>query len=86
MLATNIFHLVADVANHESTTVESVQSKILAIFKFNADTVFCINNTNYKALYNSNLGSVIFLTEATFNLEQSSLLGGNTNILHKLSC
>jgi hypothetical protein len=43
LLATNVFHLSADIANDESTFVESVPNKILSIFKFNAGTVFCIN-------------------------------------------
>jgi hypothetical protein len=32
--ARNVFHLLAEVTNHESTIVESVHNKILAIFKF----------------------------------------------------
>ena len=74
MLATNVYPLVADVANNESTIVESVHSKILAIFKFNAGTVFCISCGKSKAPHNSNLGSVIILTGATFDFKQSSLV------------
>ena len=73
-LATNVFHLLADVANHESTIVEYVHNKILSIFKFNAGTVFCTNCARIKATHNSNLGSVILLTGATLDLEQSSLV------------
>jgi len=72
-LATNVYHLLAEAANHESTIVESVHNKILSIFKFNAGTVFCINCTRSKAPHNSNLGCVTF-TGATLDLEQSSLV------------
>ena len=40
LLAINVFHLLADVAKHESTTVESGHNKFLGIFEFNAGTVF----------------------------------------------
>jgi hypothetical protein len=53
-LATKVFHLVADVANHESTIVESCHNKILSVFKFNAGTVFCIKCGRSKAPHNSN--------------------------------
>jgi hypothetical protein len=59
--------LLADVANHESTILESVRNKIPSIFKFNAGTVFCNNCAKSKAPHNSNLGSVIFLTGATLD-------------------
>jgi len=69
-----IFHLLADVANYESTSMESVHNRILAIFKFKAGTVFCISCAKSKDPHNSKVGSVIFLTDATLNLEQSNLV------------
>jgi len=73
-LATNVFHLLAEVANHESTIVESVLNKILSIFKFDAGIVFCIDCARSKAPHNYNLGSVIFFTGAILDLEQSGLV------------
>ena len=65
-----IFHLLADVANYESTSMESVHNRILAIFKFKAGTVFCIS----CAKSNSKVGSVIFMTGAILDLEQNNLV------------
>ena len=73
-LAINIFHLLDDVANYESTIKESVNDRILAIFKFKAGTFFCISCGKSKDPQNSNVGRVIFLTGATLNLEQSNLV------------
>jgi len=69
-----IFHLLDDVANYESTRMESVHNRILAIFKFKAGTVFCISCAKSKDPHNYKVGSVIFLTDATLDLEQSNLV------------
>ena len=69
LLATNVFHLLADVANHGSTIMASVHNKILKNFKFNAGTVFCTNCAKSKAAHNYNLRSVTFLTGAILDLE-----------------
>jgi hypothetical protein len=66
--------VLADVANYESTSMESVHNTILAIFKFKAGTVFCISCAKNKDPQNSKVGSVIFLTGATLDLEQSNLV------------
>jgi hypothetical protein len=62
LLATDVFHLLADVANHERTIVESIHNRILAIFKFKISIVFCTSHAKSKVPHNSRLGSVIFLT------------------------
>ena len=68
------FHLLADVANYESPSMESVHNRILAIFKFKAGIVFCVHCAPSKDPHNSKVGSVIFLTGATLDLEQSNLV------------
>jgi hypothetical protein len=70
----NIFHLLADVANYESPNMESDHNRILAIFRFKAGTDVSISCTKSKDPHNSIIGSVIFLTGATLNLEQSNLV------------
>jgi hypothetical protein len=93
LLATNISHLLADVANHERTIVESLHNRILAIFKFKTGTVFCTSRAKSEAPHNCSLGSVIFLTGATLDLEQSNVVvtspcwlteSADTNTLHTL--
>ena len=74
LLATNVFHLLDEAVNHESTIVESVYNMILSVFKFNAGTVFCINCARSKAAHNSKLGIMAFFTGTTLDLEQSSLV------------
>ena len=54
--------------------MESEHNRILAIFKFKAGTVFCISCAKSKDPHNSKVGSVIFLTGATLDLEQSNLV------------
>ena len=73
-MATNVFHLLDEAVNHESTIVESVYNMILSVFKFNAGTVFCINCARSKAAHNSKLGIMAFFTGTTLDLEQSSLV------------
>jgi hypothetical protein len=65
-----IFHLLAD----ESTSMESVHNRILVIFKFKAGTVLCTSCAKSEDPHNSKVGSVIFLTRATLDLEQSNLV------------
>jgi hypothetical protein len=90
VLARNVFHSLADVANRDSTIVESVRNKILAIFKFNAGIIY-ISCAKSKAPHNSNLGSAIFLTGVTrfgskqFSCSSPCWLTEHKYIPHKLS-
>lgn len=68
------FLLLVDDANYESTSMESVHNRILAIFKFKAGTVFCISCAKSRAPHSSKVGNVIFLSGATLALEQSNLV------------